>query len=85
MGSGFLALKDVDFEHAITELALEAGDADTNCCVAGFNLSVIVNLHFSALLGCKIGYSRLPSEWLFAMPHRIWLEEKVRQLCSLML
>ena len=38
------------FVPAICDLTLEAGDADTNCAVAG------------ALLGCKLGYSRLMDE-----------------------
>lgn len=49
------------FMKVITELTLEAGDADTNAAVAG------------ALLGCRFGYDGLPSVWLNGLRHRQFL------------
>ncbi|KAH3759553.1 Histone deacetylase 6 [Pelomyxa schiedti] len=73
MGSAFYALREDDFEHALTAITLAAGDADTNGCVAG------------AVLGCKLGYSHLPTRWLMGMPHRTWLEAQINQICSKLL
>lgn len=53
------------FEDIITALTYEAGDADTNACVAG------------ALLGCWLGHEALPSHWRRGMEHREWFEKKV--------
>jgi len=61
LAAGFVALRLDDFEHAITEVTMQAGDADTNAAVAG------------ALLGCKLGYRRLPRRWLEGILHREWL------------
>ncbi|KAL1957526.1 hypothetical protein VTO42DRAFT_5752 [Malbranchea cinnamomea] len=52
------------FEQTITAITLEAGDADTNACVAG------------ALLGCWIGYNSLPAHWRDGMMHLDWLVGK---------
>jgi len=59
------------FRMIITELTLEAGDADTNCAVAG------------ALLGCRLGKSGLPSDWLEGLRHANFLETICEELCSL--
>eukprot|EP01100_Stratorugosa_tubuloviscum_P013966 TRINITY_DN720_c0_g1_i1.p1 TRINITY_DN720_c0_g1~~TRINITY_DN720_c0_g1_i1.p1 ORF type:complete len:372 (-),score=186.10 TRINITY_DN720_c0_g1_i1:740-1855(-) len=73
LGAGLYCLKNEnDFKKAITELALEAGDADTNAAVAG------------ALLGCKIGYSNLPLDWLNGMPAKNWLDARVNKLIDLL-
>lgn len=67
MASGLIALRMDDFEKSITELSLQAGDADTNAAVAG------------ALLGCKIGFSHLPKRWLEGLIHGQWLVEVSRR------
>lgn len=61
------------FEHLITELLLETGDADTNCAVAG------------AVLGCRLGKSGLPIEWVDGLRHRDFLESLSSDLCSMLL
>ena len=55
LGSGVYGLRETDFEKAIMKITWEAGDADTNATVAG------------ALLGCKLGLSRLPPRSLFSL------------------
>ena len=59
-----------EFIKLMTELVREAGDADTNGAVCG------------AVIGCKIGYSNLPHDWLQKMPHIKWLDEKVEQFLN---
>ena len=51
----------------MTTLFYQAGDADTNGAVAG------------ALLGCKIGYSNLPSSWKDGLLQQQWewLDNKI--------
>ncbi|KAI8622519.1 ADP-ribosylation/Crystallin J1 [Chytriomyces sp. MP71] len=61
------------FKRIITELTLEAGDADTNCTVAG------------ALLGCRIGYTNLPKDWLEGLQHSEYLMQVANQLCNVAL
>jgi ADP-ribosylglycohydrolase len=46
-----------DFKKCIEKIALEGGDADANCAMVG------------SILGCWLGYSRLPRDWLDAMPN----------------
>jgi len=57
-----------EFASAMIDLVMEGGDADTNGAVAG------------ALLGCHLGYSALPREWVNAMPYFMWLEAWVQKL-----
>ncbi|XP_041350168.1 uncharacterized protein LOC121369272 [Gigantopelta aegis] len=71
LGSGFWALKQKDFRKAMQCLVMEAGDADTNCAVAG------------ALLGCKLGLAALPKTWVSKLKHRAWLDEKINRFLSL--
>ena len=59
-----------DFLKLMTELVREAGDADTNGAVCG------------AVIGCKIGYSNLPHDWLQKMPHIKWLDAKVEHFLN---
>ncbi|CAG8437620.1 10515_t:CDS:2 [Ambispora gerdemannii] len=59
------------FKRIITELTLEAGDADTNGAVAG------------ALLGARIGYKKLPKEWINGLRFTDWLDEKIDRLWTL--
>jgi len=73
VGSGFWGLNSTrNFKETLTLLAKEAGDADTNGAVCG------------ALLGCKMGYSELPQDWLGALPNKAWLDKKVVKLLEMM-
>ena len=58
------------FKEAIHSLTMAAGDADTNCAVAG------------ALLGCAFGRKALPEDWLQRLPHLGWLEEQAQSLAQ---
>jgi len=60
------------FKRTLLDVIIEAGDADTNGAVCG------------AVLGCKLGYSGLPKQWVAAMPHKKWLDKKVVALLKLM-
>jgi hypothetical protein len=37
-----------------------------------------------ALLGCRLGFSQLPKDWLAVMPHKKWLDKKVVQFIHLL-
>jgi len=66
VGSGFWGLRSKkNFKDTLLELIREGGDADTNGAVCG------------ALLGCKLGYSQLPKDWLASLLHKTWLDRKV--------
>lgn len=56
------------FENLITDLIMEAGDADTNAAAAG------------ALLGAWLGYSNLPPHWAMGLAHKEWLASKITRL-----
>ncbi|XP_062506783.1 ADP-ribosylarginine hydrolase Tri1-like [Corticium candelabrum] len=72
LGAGFFGLRNFSkFEKAISELVMQAGDADSNCAVCG------------ALLGCKLGYNALPIERLQMMPHIRWLDDHVARFLDL--
>ncbi|CAG8731705.1 18892_t:CDS:2 [Dentiscutata erythropus] len=60
------------FKKIITEMILEAGDADTNGAVAG------------ALLGSRIGYSKLPKEWVEGLKFKDWLERRTDSLWAIL-
>lgn len=62
----------IGFKKFISTLALEAGDADTNCAVAG------------ATLGAHLGYSKLPADWIAALPNRAWLNSKVLKFLDIL-
>ena len=73
MGSALYCFQNgKDFKTSITELTLEAGDADTNGAVAG------------ALLGCKLGYDQLPKDWLDGLLEKEWLTYRVDQFLVLL-
>lgn len=55
--------KRICFKKFIILIASEAGDADTNCAVAG------------AVMGAHLGYSALPRDWIEALPNRTWLNK----------
>jgi ADP-ribosylglycohydrolase len=46
-----------DFKKCIEKIALEGGDADANCAMVG------------AVLGCWMGYKKLPADWINVMPN----------------
>jgi len=72
-GCGFYGLRSQnDFKTTLREVAVEAGDADTNGAVCG------------AVMGAKLGYSGLPHDWIKAMPHKKWLDKKVVGLLKVM-
>ncbi|ORZ24457.1 ADP-ribosylglycohydrolase-domain-containing protein [Absidia repens] len=60
------------FKHVLMDLVLEGGEADTNATVAG------------ALMGVRLGYSRLPSEWVVGLKRWEWLEDLVDEFCGLL-
>lgn len=67
-------MKKADFfMQVITELTLEAGDADTNCAVAG------------ALLGGRLGMKGLPSEWLTGLRNREFLMKISEELLEVVM
>jgi len=53
---------------------MEGGDSNSNGCVAG------------ALLGCKVGYSKLPPAWVNGLQkqEKDWLNVKVNQFLDMM-
>mmetsp|Transcript_62115 Transcript_62115/g.201402 ORF Transcript_62115/g.201402 Transcript_62115/m.201402 type:complete len:287 (+) Transcript_62115:1014-1874(+) len=69
LGAGLWALRSAaGFRETLNTLIYEAGDADTNGTVAG------------ALLGCRLGYSQLPRDWIEGMPYHSWLEAQVQKV-----
>ena len=58
------------FICALTKLA---GDSSSNCCVGG------------AILGCRLGYSRLPRPWVEGLRNRqlTWLNTKINHLLDI--
>eukprot|EP00795_Rhopilema_esculentum_P012957 gene12957-3720_t len=65
LGAGFWALRQNDFEKALTTIVMEAGDADTNGAVAG------------ALLGCKLSINGIPSRWINDLKNKTYLNQKI--------
>jgi hypothetical protein len=60
------------FKHILMDLVIQGGDAHTNATVAG------------ALMGVKLGYSHLPSEWVVGLKRWEWLEDLVDEFCGLL-
>ncbi|KAI8374568.1 ADP-ribosylation/Crystallin J1 [Radiomyces spectabilis] len=60
------------FKRIMMDLVMQGGEADTNASVAG------------ALLGLRVGYSGLPSEWVVGLKRWEWLEDKVEEFCALL-
>lgn len=67
-------MTSVHFRTLISDLVMRGGDADTNATVAG------------AVLGCKLGYSHLPPDWLDGLlpKQKSWLNAKLNCLLDLM-
>lgn len=72
LACAFWALQQDNFQDAISAIIHEGGDADTNGAVAG------------ALLGAKLGYDSLPTNWLYGLLKRSELEQKADKLCALL-
>ncbi|XP_068718826.1 uncharacterized protein [Montipora capricornis] len=75
LGAGLVALRYMkDYKTAITELVMKGGHATCNAIVAG------------AMLGCKVGYSELPKEWIDGLlPQQLnWLNAKINCLLDMM-
>ncbi|CAH3115337.1 unnamed protein product [Porites lobata] len=75
LGAGLVALRCMkDYKTAITELAMQGGHATCNATVAG------------ALLGCKVGYSELPRDWIDGLlPRQVaWLNTKINCFLDMM-
>lgn len=75
LGSAVLALKTTKgYKDFISDLILEGGDSSSNACVAG------------ALLGCRLGYHQLPSDWLSGLltDEGNWLNVKVNSLLDML-
>lgn len=60
------------FKRILMDIVLQGGEADTNASVAG------------ALLGLRIGYSQLPSEWVVGLKHWEWLEDCIEEFVGLL-
>ncbi|KAF7727032.1 hypothetical protein EC973_008079 [Apophysomyces ossiformis] len=60
------------FKGILMDLVMQGGEADTNASVAG------------ALLGVRIGYGQLPSEWVIGLRRWEWLEDLVDDFCKLL-
>ncbi len=71
LACAFWALRQDNFQNAISAIIHEGGDADTNGAVAG------------ALLGAKVGYDNLPTNWLHGLVKRVELEQKADKLQAL--
>lgn len=60
------------FKKILSDIVMQGGGADTNAALAG------------ALLGVRIGYSRLPSEWVIGLKRWEWLEDRIEDFCRLL-
>jgi len=67
LGAAFWAFKQNDFRAALEKICFKAGDADTNGATAG------------ALLGCKLGVSKIPPTWLNGLLNKEWLEKHIER------
>ncbi|EFA79914.1 hypothetical protein PPL_06734 [Heterostelium album PN500] len=66
LGAGFWGLRsNYSFKDTLNMIVKEGGDSDSNGSIAG------------GLLGCKIGYSHLPKDWIQQLPNKEWLDIKV--------
>ncbi|NJO87734.1 MAG: ADP-ribosylglycohydrolase family protein [Chloroflexia bacterium] len=72
MAAGLWALKHNNFKKCIGEIIHEGGDADTNAAVAG------------AVLGAKLGFEKLPKDWVDGLLEKKKLESKVNDFIELL-
>ncbi|EGG24946.1 hypothetical protein DFA_03191 [Cavenderia fasciculata] len=69
LGAGFWGLRShYSFKDTLNYVIREGGDSDCNASLCG------------ALLGCRLGYSQLPKDWLQVLPFKEWLDFKVVKL-----
>ncbi|KAF2077295.1 hypothetical protein CYY_001420 [Polysphondylium violaceum] len=72
LGVGFWGLRsNYSFKETLNIVVREGGDSDCNGFVCG------------AMLGCKIGFSQLPKDWLAMLPFKEWLDQKVIRFIDL--
>ncbi|KAI9025834.1 hypothetical protein CLU79DRAFT_66155 [Phycomyces nitens] len=60
------------FKRLLMDIVMQGGHADSNGSVAG------------ALLGLRIGYSCLPSEWVVGLKRWEWLEDRIEEFCEML-
>lgn len=60
------------FEHGVTAVTLEGGDADSNACVAG------------AVLGARLGASSIPKCWIDEFLHPTFIDRRYQGLLELL-
>lgn len=60
--------KSINYKKIILEIINAGGDTDTNAAVAG------------QVLGSYIGYKALPTDWLYSLKHKQWLDQKIIRL-----
>lgn len=75
MSAGLIAVRSQQsYKSYMMSLLMEGGDSNSNSCVAG------------ALLGCKVGYSRLPQEWILGLCKKqtAWLNVKINHFLDMM-
>ncbi|OAD76366.1 hypothetical protein PHYBLDRAFT_186254 [Phycomyces blakesleeanus NRRL 1555(-)] len=60
------------FKRLLMDIVMQGGHADANGSVAG------------ALLGLRIGYGCLPSEWVVGLKRWEWLEDRVEEFCEML-
>ncbi|RCH77767.1 hypothetical protein CU098_002330, partial [Rhizopus stolonifer] len=59
------------FKKIMIDVVMQGGRAQNNTTTAG------------ALLGARLGYSQLPTEWVVGMKRWEWLEDKLDEFCAL--
>jgi hypothetical protein len=56
---------NTNYESITLQIINQAGDADTNAAVSG------------SIIGCYLGYNKLPKKWLDKLIHKKWLDNKI--------
>ncbi|XP_022251874.1 uncharacterized protein LOC106467938 isoform X1 [Limulus polyphemus] len=75
LAAGLVSLRShQDFKSAVSQVIMEGGHASINGFITG------------AFLGCKVGFSYLPRDWVTGLKHKqvAWLNEKVNALLDIM-
>ncbi|XP_050413834.1 uncharacterized protein LOC126828227 [Patella vulgata] len=73
--AAIIALKSKsDYKSTILDIVMSCGDSNSNACVAG------------AIMGCKMGFSRLPTHWIDDLRSKQtnWLNVKINCLLDMM-